>query len=47
MYNWEVISPWGCNFWIGGLAYDNNKLITESIIDYSIPVSIKQISAEI
>jgi len=24
LYNWEVISPQGCNFWIGGLAYDNS-----------------------
>ena len=22
LYGWEVISPQGCNFWIGGLVYD-------------------------
>jgi len=23
LYNLELISLWGCNFWVGGLAYDN------------------------
>jgi len=22
LYNWEMISPWECNFQTGGLAYD-------------------------
>ena len=22
LYNSELISPWGCNFWVGGLVYD-------------------------
>jgi len=25
LYNWEMISPWRCNFWIGGLAYNNQS----------------------
>jgi len=29
LYNLEMISPWGCNFWMDGLAYD--KMLTRSI----------------
>ena len=23
LYNLEFISPWGCNFWVGGIEYDS------------------------
>ena len=26
LYNLKMISLWGCNFWIDGLAYDKNQL---------------------
>jgi len=36
LYDLEVVSPWGCYFWTGGLAYDTdnlNKLVVYSVIE--------------
>jgi len=33
LYDLEMISPWGCNFWMGGLAYDRNYWWSKVIRD--------------
>ena len=34
LYGWEAISPWGCNFWIGRLAYDTCPEYEEWVDDW-------------
>jgi len=29
LYNSEIISLWGCNFWIGGLVYNIKIILTK------------------
>ena len=38
LYVLEMISPWGCNFWMGGLAYDSIpplELSLQSLIEFT------------
>ena len=42
LYNWEIISLWGCNFWISGLTYDIYVVFgTHPDIAYAIHVLSK------